>query len=186
MSIRPPLPASGAREKLRSRFSLNSSCSRVRTELIHQVIAARQDCRQEDVCTFVVSGCDAAEVLETAEHLLDDVAAFVSGFIVAMRMLPGRIWRDHGLDAACGQFVAQAPGVVGSIGQQTTRVANHADQTACTDQVMGVARSNQEGKRTADIVCQCVDFGGLPAARAADCIVEGPPFAPAAERWALT
>jgi hypothetical protein len=36
-------------------------------------------------------------------------------------MLPGRIWRDHGLDAACGQFVAQAPGVVGSIGQQTTR-----------------------------------------------------------------
>jgi hypothetical protein len=27
-----------------------------------------------------------------------------------------------------------------------------------------------------------VDFGGLPPARAADGIVEGPPFAPAAER----
>jgi hypothetical protein len=102
-----------------------------------------------------------------------------------MRMLAGRIWRDHGLDTACGQFVAQAPGVVGSIGQQTAWVADHANQTARTDQIVGVARGNQEGKRTADIVGQRVNFGGLPAARAADCIVEGPPFAPAAERWAL-
>ena len=101
-------------------------------------------------------------------------------------MLAGRIWRDHALDAACSQFVAQAPGVVDSISQQTTRTADQADQTSCTDQVVGVARSNQEGKRTADIVGQRVDFGGLPAARAADRIVEAPPFAPAAERWALT
>lgn len=50
---------------------------------------------------------------------------------------------------------------------------------------MGVARSNQEGKRTADIVGQRVDFGGLAATRAADRVVEGPPFAPAAERCAL-
>jgi hypothetical protein len=102
-----------------------------------------------------------------------------------MRMLAGRIWRDHGLDTACGQFVAQAPGIVSSIGQQTAWIADHADQTACADQVVGVARGNQEGERTADVVGQRVDFGGLPAARAADCIVEGPPFAPAAERWAL-
>ena len=81
-----------------------------------------------------------------------------------MRMLAGWIWRDHGLDAACGQLIAQAPGVIGSIGQQATRIADHADQAACTDQIMGVARSNQEGQRTADIVGQRVDFGGLPAA----------------------
>ncbi len=40
-----------------------------------------------------------------------------------MRMLAGRIWRDHGLDTACGQFVAQAPGIVSSIGQQAAWVA---------------------------------------------------------------
>jgi hypothetical protein len=44
----------------------------------------------------------------------------------------------------------------------------------CTNQIVGVVRGNQESQRTADIVGQRVDFGGLPAARAADCIVEGP------------
>ena len=66
-------------------------------------------------------------------------------------------------------------------------VANHADQTACTDQVMGVARSNQEGKRTADIVCQCVDFGGVcPPRERLIALLKAPLFAPAAARWALT
>ena len=97
-------------------------------------------------------------------------------------MLAGRIWRDHGLDAACGQYVAQTSGVVGSIGQQAARIADHADQAACPDQIMSVAWGNEEGQWTADIVGQRVDFGGLPPARAADGIVEGPPFAPAAER----
>ena len=101
-------------------------------------------------------------------------------------MLAGRIWRDHGFDAACGEFVAQALGVIGSIGQQAAWTADHADQIACTDQVVGVARGNQEGQGAADIIGQRVDFGRLPAARASDCIVEGPPFAPVAERWALT
>ena len=103
-----------------------------------------------------------------------------------MRMLAGRIWRDHGLNAPCSQLIAQASGVIGSIGQETARTADHVDQIACTHQIMGVTRGNQEGQRTANIVGQRVDFSGLPAARAADCIVEGPPFAPAAERWALT
>ena len=43
----------------------------------------------------------------------------------------------------------------------------------------------RKATRTADIIGQRVDFGRLPAARAADGVVEGPPFAPAAERWAL-
>lgn len=148
--------------------------------------AAKRIYGQEDVCTLMVSSCDTVEVLEPAEHPLDDVAAFVCVFIVAMWMLTGRIWRDHRLDMACGQFIAQAPGIVGSIGQRAARTVDHADQVASADQIIGVTRGNQEGQRTADIVNQRVDFGGLPAARAADCIVEGPPFAPAAERWALT
>ncbi len=46
-------------------------------------------------------------------------------------------------------------------------------------------RCGQEGAGAADIVRQRMDFGRLPAARAADGVIEGPPFAPAAERWAL-
>jgi hypothetical protein len=62
---------------------------------------------------------------------------------------------------------------------------HHADQAMSADQIVGVARRDQEGQGTAIIVCQRVDFGRLSAARATDGIVEGPPFAPAAERCAL-
>jgi hypothetical protein len=48
-----------------------------------------------------------------------------------------------------------------------------------------VAGRDQQYMWAADIVGQRVDFGRLSAARAPDGIVEGPPFAPAAERWAL-
>ena len=50
---------------------------------------------------------------------------------------------------------------------------------------MGVARRNNECERAPQIICQRMDFGHAPAARAADRVVEGPPFAPAAERSAL-
>ncbi len=64
-------------------------------------------------------------------------------------------------------------------------MADRADQTTCTYQIMDVTRGDQEGAGAADIVRQRMDFGRLPAARAADGVIEGPPFAPAAERWAL-
>ena len=86
----------------------------------------------------------------------------VSGFIVAMRMLPGRIWRDHGLDAACGCSSRKLLGAVASIGQQTTRVANHAGiRPRAPTKSWVLPGEFRKGKRTADIVCQCVDFGGL-------------------------
>lgn len=143
------------------------------------------DCRQEDVCAFVVAGCDASEVFEAAEHALNDVAAFVSILVVTMRMFACRIGRDHRFDTPPGEFIAQAVGVIGSVGQQASRMAHHADQAACTDQIVRVARCDEEGDRTADLVGQRMDFGCLAAARPADGVVERPPFAPAAERWAL-
>jgi hypothetical protein len=39
---------------------------------------------------------------------------------------------------------------------------------------MSVSLDNQESQQTPYIVGQCVDFGGLPTPRTADCIVEGP------------
>jgi hypothetical protein len=48
-----------------------------------------------------------------------------------------------------------------------------------------VAGGDQEGDRPATILGQRVDFGCTAAARAANRLFEVPPFAPAAERWAL-
>lgn len=134
---------------------------------------------------LVVPGGDAAKILEATEHSLDDIAAFVSDLIVSMGMFSGRIGRNDGLDPALGEFGAQAFSIISSVGQKTAWMSDHADQAACANQIVGVARRDQEGQGTADIVCQRMDFGRLPATRAANGVVEGPPFAPAAERCAL-
>jgi hypothetical protein len=61
----------------------------------------------------------------------------------------------------------------------------HCEQATYCDEVMDVPGCDQQDMGTADIIGQCVDFGRLTAARATDGVIEGPPFAPAAERWAL-
>jgi hypothetical protein len=59
------------------------------------------------------------------------------------------------------------------------------EQAAHSDEVVDIAGRDQQDMRAADLIGQRVDFRRLSAARAADGVVEGPPFAPAAERWAL-
>jgi hypothetical protein len=46
--------------------------------------------------------------------------------------------------------------------------------------------SQEERDRAAELVGERVDFRGAPAARAADCLGEFPPFPPEAQRWAFT
>jgi hypothetical protein len=102
-----------------------------------------------------------------------------------VRVLAGWIGRDDGFDAVPCQPVAQAVGVIGSISKQTARRCDGWQKFACGGEVMTVAGCDQEGERAAAILGQRVDFGGAAAARAADRLLEVPPFAPAAERWAL-
>ena len=84
------------------------------------------------------------------------------------------------------QPIPQAVGVIGSVSQQASRRWNGRQQIACGRQVVTVARRDQEGDGPAAIFGQRVDFAGAAAARAPDRLFEVPPFAPAAERWALT
>jgi hypothetical protein len=100
-------------------------------------------------------------------------------------MFAGWVGRDHRLDAPLCQPIPQAVGVIGSVGQETPRRWNGWQQIACGRQVVTVAGGDQEGDRPATILGQRVDFGCTAAARAANRLFEVPPFAPAAERWAL-
>jgi hypothetical protein len=61
----------------------------------------------------------------------------------------------------------------------------HCEQATHSDEVVDVTGRDQQDMGAADIIGQRVDFGRLTAARATDGVVKGPPFAPAAERWAL-
>jgi hypothetical protein len=102
-----------------------------------------------------------------------------------MGMLARWIWRDHCLDAALCQPIAQACCVVSSVGEQSAGQAGLSQELSGASQIVSVAGRNEKRKRTPQIVGQRVDFGRPPAPRAADRVMEGPPFAPAAERCAL-
>lgn len=100
-------------------------------------------------------------------------------------MLAGRVWRDDRLCAPLGEPVTQALGIVGSISDEARRTGHDGEQGTSAVEVMGVAGRELKSDRPTEIVAQRVDFGRATAARTANGVAEGPPFAPAAERCAL-
>lgn len=100
-------------------------------------------------------------------------------------MFAGWVGWDHSLDAALGQPIPKAIGVIGAVGQELSWWRDSRQKIASGRQVVTIAGCDQEGDGSAAIFSQRVDFGGAAATRAADRLFEVPPFAPAAERWAL-
>ena len=79
------------------------------------------------------------------------------------------------LGAVVGPVCEQHPGSFGLLDQLLGRRA-----------IVGLSAGQQDGKRTALSIRDCVDFRISPAARASNRLVLFPPFlAPAAERCAL-
>ena len=102
-----------------------------------------------------------------------------------MRVLARWIGRDDGLGSPLGEPVTQTCCIIGAVGQQFVAGAADGQQRLGTCEVMGVAGRQGEGDGAAPIIAQRVDFGRAPAARGANGVMTSPPFAPAAERWAL-
>ena len=103
-----------------------------------------------------------------------------------MRVLARWIWRDDRLTTSLIEPVAQLACIVGTISDQPFGRRDAAEEFASTDQVMGLAGRDSKGNRPTGMVAQGVNFGRPSAARSADGVLEVPPFAPAAERCALT
>lgn len=93
---------------------------------------------------------------------------------------------DNGLAATLGEPIPEFAGVVGAVGDQFSGRGNTLQESACANEIMGVAWRNREGDRSALLIGQRVNFSRPSAARASDRLDEVPPFAPAAERCALT
>ena len=62
--------------------------------------------RQEVVCLFIVSRCDASEVFESTEHSFDQISASVGDWIVGGRMFSCRVWRNDSFATTLSQPVA--------------------------------------------------------------------------------
>ena len=144
-----------------------------------------EDSRQEVVGALVVAGGDSSKVLEAAEHSLDQIARPVGFGVVIVRMFPGWVWRDDGFCTARGEPIAEFAGVIGAVRQQATAGPADCQERARADQIVRIARRQDEGDRAACIVGQGVDFRRPSAARGANGVMMSPPFAPAAERCAL-
>jgi len=101
-------------------------------------------------------------------------------------MFSGWIGRDDGFGAARGEPIAQGFGVIGAVGEKPPGRARDRKKRAGADEIMGVAGRERERDGPSFVVRQGVDFSRPPAARGANGVIKSPPFAPAAERCALT
>lgn len=111
---------------------------------------------------------------------------FLVGFLVeAERLLPVRLVRDDGFGAAVFQPLTQLGAVVSFIAKKLLRRFRSANETFCDRAIVSLTTGQEEGKKTAFSIRNCVDFRIAPAARASNRLLLLPPFPPDAERCAL-
>src|SRR5437868_6158481 len=151
--------------------------------------ARKRDEGCEVLCGLLAAQGDALEALDLADALLGAGASFVEDFGKEGGLGGGILAvRNGGADAAPARRRAVGLGVV-------TLVAEHrpgrdlrpdVEQDFEIAAVAGFATGQVEGQRQPVEIELQVDFGGKPAARAAERLAVLPPFAPAAETWART
>ncbi len=134
----------------------------------------------------VVAGCDAPEVLQPVEGVLDAPAQLIETLAEAERLFPvAAIWYDR-LGSTLMQFLAQFGTVVSLVTEHPFRPLHSADQALCDRAIMRFASGQQDGEKAAFSICECVNLRVAPSARAANSLLLLPPFPPAAERCAFT
>lgn len=136
-------------------------------------------------CELVVSGGDAAPILETTEHSLDDVAAAVELRVEGAGVLSRRIIRNDRECAALDEVLAKTARVIGAVGGERPCGGGLGEENERSADISELSGCHLEGDETALRVADGVDFGRAPPAGAADPLFILPPFPPAAERWAL-
>ena len=99
-------------------------------------------------------------------------------FVEPEGQFAGRGVGDDGLGAPILQPLAQLCAIVGLVAEQPLGWLGTTDQSRGRRTIMGLATGQQEGKKTAFSICECVDLRVAPAARAANRLFLGPLFRP--------
>jgi hypothetical protein len=113
------------------------------------------------------------------------VPLFVGVFVEAEGLLTVRLVGHNDLGSTIVQPLPERGTVVGLVPEKLLCRLGPSDQALCAWTVMGFAAAQEDGKKTAFSICDCVDFRIAPAARAANRLLLFPLFAPDAERCAL-
>ena len=101
-------------------------------------------------------------------------------------MFSRRVWRDDGLATVFGQPISELAGVICTVRDQSLWCRNARQQGRRADEIVNLTWRYRKGERTPDLVGYGVNLGRPSAARSYDGLFEVPPFAPDAERCALT
>ena len=111
---------------------------------------------------------------------------FVGSPVEAERLLAVGFVGDDGRCPALVKPLAQFGAVIGPVAKQLLcRLGACFMETLRWRTIMCLSASQQDGKKTALSICDCVDFRIAPATRATNCLLMLPLFAPEAERCAL-
>ena len=111
------------------------------------------------------SGCEASEVLEAAEHALDDVAVTVRLGVAGEGVFAVGFVGDHRGGAACGDIGAQLIAVVGFVGEEGRHRGREGEHVGRGGDIGGLARREEKGDGSAERIGQGVDLCGATAAR---------------------
>lgn len=131
---------------------------------------------------LVVSGRDAAEVLEPAKASLDDVSAFIGTLVEGMDDDAVRFVRNDGLGAATYDFAAKVVAVIPFVAEERGHRRRERQNIWRRRDIGVLAWGQMQDDRPAERIAQRMDFCRAAASRAADCLIVLPPFPPEAHR----
>jgi len=133
---------------------------------------------------LVVAGGDTSAVLDALEEVLDAVALLVEGLVVGVLSLAAATGRDDRVAALFDDFVVEAFGVIGLVGNDVFG-GKPIDQIAGADHVVLLARTKDQADWQAEGVDADMELGPEAAARTAKRLgVLSPLFLGAPAAWA--
>ena len=137
---------------------------------------------QEIAGELVVSGGDAAKVLEPAKAALDDVSAFIGTLVEGVDVYAVGFVGDDGLGAATYDFAAKVVAVIPFVGEERAHGRRERQNIWRRRDIGILAWCQMQDDRPAERIAQRMDFCRAAASRAADCLIVLPPFPPEAHR----
>ena len=137
---------------------------------------------QEIAGELVVSGRDAAEVLEPTKAALDDVSAFIGTLVEGMDDDAVGFVGNDGLGAATYDFAAKVVAVIPFVAEERAHGRRERQNIGRYRDIGILPWGQMQDNRPAERIAQRMDFCRAASARAADCLIVLPPFPPEAHR----
>jgi hypothetical protein len=112
----------------------------------------------------VIASGDASEVLEPTEGVLDAVSLFVGFAVEAEGLLAVRPVGNNGPGAALFPAIASVARCRSLVAEQLPGRLDTTDEARGRRTIVRLAAAQEDGKKTAFSICDCVDLRIAPAA----------------------